>query len=235
MKYTCLLILYGSILINTSIAQYQDDERTLVLKADMLTLINDFTFPLAQLSLEKRISKHFSIAPELGIQPYSPRLSKLDTNLVKWNGFRVGIEGRYYGLFKNRRNIEKPNRPRVEKYLSLNIFYRQNQYNSSVQYHKPNDTTIYNDSFAANKKAWGINAIFGIQVTQKRFVANFYGGIGLLSRDIKNRFREYDYTTDELKHAVDITIDGIKKGASLQENSGVIGNVVLGIRLGLRL
>lgn len=216
-------------------AQKEYNERPLVLKLDMLTLINDLTFPLAQLSLEKRISKHFSIVPEMGIQPYAPKLSKLDTSLVKWNGFRVGIEGRYYGLFRNYRNYNKPDRAWVEKYLSLNIFYRQNRYNSSAQYYKPNDSVLYNDSFAAYKKAWGINAIFGIQVTKKRFVANFYGGIGLLTRYTKNKFREYDYTTDELKQPSDVTISGFKQSASFQENSGIIGNVVLGIRLGWRL
>ncbi|MCC6286492.1 MAG: hypothetical protein IT249_01275 [Chitinophagaceae bacterium] len=199
----------------------------------MLTLINDFTFPVAQLSLEKRLSKQFSISPEIGVQPYNPKLSSPDTSLVKWNGFRVGMECRYYGLFKNIRNYNKPERGRAEKYISLNLFYRQNQYNSRVTYYKPNDTATYNDSFAANKKAWGINAIFGIQITKKRFVANFYGGIGLLSRFTKNRFREFDYGTDELER--NFTVSDFRQQSSLEENSGVIGNVILGIRLGLRL
>lgn len=77
--------------------------------------------------------------------------------------------------------------------------------------------------------------MFGIQVYKKRFVADFYGGVGILSRQIKNRFREYNYSTDELIHDTDVTLNGIKRSASLQENSGVIGNIVLGIRLGLRL
>lgn len=234
MKCTSLFLFFFIISCEVK-AQYATDEKPLILKLDMLTLVNDLTFPLAQLSLEKRLSKHFSLSPEAGIQPYAPRLSKLDTSMVKWNGFRIGIEGRYYGLFRNYRDYDKPNRAWAEKYLSLNIFYRQNRYNSSAQYYKPNDAVLYNDSFAAYKKAWGINAIFGIQVTKKRFVANFYGGIGLLSRTIKNRFREYDYITDELEQPSDITISGIKQGASFQENSGTIGNIVLGIRLGFRL
>lgn len=235
MKPVFLIILYGSILLSKSTAQYQDDERTLLLKADVLALINDFTFPLAQVSLEKRLSKNFSISPELGIQPFGTRPSKLDTTLVKWNGFRVSIEGRYYGLFKRRKQYYRPNRPSAEKYISLNVFYRQNQYNSRVSYQKPNDTTMYSDCFAANKKAWGINAIFGIQLSKNRFVTEFYGGIGLLSRQIKNRFREYDYNTDEIDYDTDLTVNNIKRSSSLAENSGVIGNVVLGIRMGLRL
>lgn len=234
-KYIYLLILFVNVLISKSVAQYRDGERTLLLKADVLTLVNEFTFPLAQVSLEKRLSKDFSISPELGIQPFGVRPSKLDTTLVKWNGFRVGVEGRYYGLFKSRKQYYRPNRPSAEKYISLNVFYRQNQYNSRVSYEKPNDTTMYSDCFAVNKKAWGINAIFGIQLTKNRFVAEFYGGIGFLSRQIKNKFREYDHNTDEIDHDIDITVNNIKRSSSLAENSGVIGNVVLGIRMGLKL
>ncbi|MFT4018434.1 MAG: hypothetical protein QM668_15830, partial [Agriterribacter sp.] len=122
MKCTSLFLFFFIISCEVK-AQYATDEKPLILKLDMLTLVNDLTFPLAQLSLEKRLSKHFSLSPEAGIQPYAQRLSKLDTNMVKWNGFRIGIEGRYYGLFRNYRNYDKPNRAWAEKYLSLNIFY----------------------------------------------------------------------------------------------------------------
>lgn len=235
MKHAHLFILLGIVLGSKANAQDTLEQKGWMLKLDQLALINDFTFPLAQFSLEKRISKQFSIAAETGMQPYNSKPSKLDTILVKWNGFRVGIEGRYYGLFKNHRAYDKPDKAWAEKYLSLNLFYRQNQYNSRVRYYQINDTTTYSDCFAANKKAWGINAMFGIQVYKKRFVADFYGGVGILSRQIKNRFREYNYSADELIHDTDVTLNGIKRSASLQENSGVMGNIVLGIRLGLRL
>lgn len=235
MKRHYIFILLGIALGSRTNAQDLPAYKSWILKLDQLALLNDLTFPLVQLSLEKRVSKQFSLAAEAGIQPYNPKLSTMDTSLVKWNGFRVGIEGRYYGLFKNHREYDKPGKAWVEKYLSLNLFYRQNQYNSQVNYRTPNNTTTYSDCFAVNKKAWGINAIFGIQINKKWFVADFYGGPGMLSRQIKNRFREYDYNTHEIDYDTDITLTNIKTSASLQENSGVIGNIVLGIRLGLRL
>lgn len=219
----------------SSFAQKAVEEKTLILKADVLTLINDFTFPIVQVSLEKRLSKQFSIIPEIGMQLYNTNSWKIDTSLVKWNGFRVGIEGRYYGLFRSYRDYNNPKKAWAEKYLSLDLFYRQNRYNSQVRYYRPNDTATYIDCFAANKKAWGINLMFGIQITKGRFVSNFYGGIGLLNRSIKNYFREYDNTTDELQRDTDVTVSGIVRGASLQENSGTIGNIILGIRLGFKL
>ena len=235
MKRHYIFILLGIALGSSTNAQDLSAYKSWVLKLDQLALLNDLTFPLVQLSLEKRMSKQFSLAAEAGVQPYNPKSSTMDTSLVKWNGFRVGVEGRYYMLPKNRQKHIRLNRPTAEKYLSLNLFYRQNQYNSSVRYQKPNDTTRYLDCFAANKRAWGINVIWGIQVSKNHFVSEFYGGIGLLSRYIKNRFREYDYNTDEIDYDMDITLTNIKTSSALQENSGVIGNIVLGIRLGLRL
>lgn len=231
----CILIILSLIVSYASFAQKPAEERTWIVKADMLTLVNVFTFPIVQFSAEKRLSKDFSIAPELGIQLYNSRPSLIDSNLTKWKGFRMGIEGRYYGLFRSKYRNRGPYKAWAEKYLSLNIFYRQNRDNSQVFYNKPNDTTRYSDCFIANKKAWGINLIYGIQVNKQRFVAEFYGGIGLLSRNIKNDLREYDYISDEVIRDVDVTVSDFKKQSSLQENSGTIGNIILGIRLGLKL
>ncbi|MFT3703367.1 MAG: hypothetical protein QM802_13405 [Agriterribacter sp.] len=230
-----VLVTLTIVFSHTVFAQKSIEERTLIVKGDPLALINNFTFPLVQFSAEKRLSKHFSIAPELGVQLYNSKLSSIDSNLTKWNGFKLGIEGRYYGLFRSKYRNRGPYRAWAEKYLSLSIFYRQNRDNAQVFYHKPDDTTRYNDCFVFSKKAWGINLIYGVQINKKRFVAEFYGGIGFLNRRTKNYSREYDDLTDELIRDSDVTVAGIKKGAALRENSGTIGNIIVGIRLGMRL
>lgn len=233
MKYIYMSAFLAIFSTKELLAQKLPEERTWLIKAGMLTLVNDFTFPTVQLTLEKKISTKFSIAAELGVQAYRSAQTKPDTSFAKWHGFRAGVEGRYYGLFKSHRDYQKPSKAWAEKYLSMNLFYRQNQYNSQVFYSKPNDTTSYNDCFATNKKAWGINLIFGIQTYKGRFVADFYGGAGFLRRYIKNDYREFDETSDKLQR--NSIINGFHEQSSFQENSGTIANIVLGIRLGMRL
>jgi len=232
-----LLLAACFLICNVAAAQRLPEERTWILKSDQLALLNGFTFPTVQFSLEKKISDHFSIAPELGVQLYSFNTYRPDTVFVKPGGYRAGIELRCYDPFGLLLGKKKKSESQNGYYLSLNLFYRQNRYNSSVAYMKSGVTdTIYSDCFWGRKKAMGINLLFGVQKNMgRRLVIDLYGGLGLLSRKIKNFSREYDAVNDEQDLPMDLTIDGVLTSAGLEENSGVIPNLTLGIRLGLRL
>ena len=233
----CLLLVTCFLIRNTAAAQLLPEERPRILKLDQLALLGDLTFPVVQFSLENKISGHFSIVPELGIQLYEFNTYRPDTSFVNSRGYRAGIELRCYDLFGLLFGKKKTSESQNGYYLSLNLFYRQNRYNSSVEYMKSGDSvTSYSDCFWGRKKAVGINLLFGVQKNMgRRLVIGFDGGPGLLKRKIKNFSREYDAMNDELDLPVDLTVQGILTSAALEENSGVIPNLTLGIRLGLRL
>lgn len=235
MKRTCFLLLLA-IFFGKCFAQ-GDSERKLFLKIEPLALFNPFTFPTVQFSLEKELPRRISIIPEFGMQLYNLRSTVQDTSFINPKGFKIGVEGRWYGLFKRVYGYKRRGEPSAEKYVALSVFYRQNRNNTQINYLKPNDPVTYTDCFVVNKKALGANLIFGIQLRSPgRIIFEFYGGGGLLIRHNKNTYLEYNNLLDQVTSGPSvIDFPAIKGRSDLQENSGVIGNVILGIRLGLRL
>ncbi|MFT3949459.1 MAG: hypothetical protein QM763_21020 [Agriterribacter sp.] len=236
MKRIFLSLLFVFILTR-GIAQ-PTQRRNLMLKLDPLALINPITFPTVQFSLEKEFAHRFSIAPEIGVQMYRVKSFVQDTSLIKPTGFKIGLEGRYYGLFKESIKYKHHKAmPTVEKYISLHVFYRENKYNTQLNYVKLDDATYHTDCFVTNKKAFGANLIFGIQLRSKgRILFEFYGGVGMLNRRTKNHSREYNSQKDELDtKSYVINFLDIGVNSSLQENNGTFGNVILGIRVGVKL
>ncbi|MBI3510132.1 MAG: DUF3575 domain-containing protein [Bacteroidetes bacterium] len=134
---------------------------------------------LADISLEHRLCKNFSLTGEFGYQVYG--FPKGDTQWVKPSGYRAIVELRRYNLFGG-----------GEKYYSLtgwycgvDLFYKYNRYNETLTYLNENDTLTHHDSFSMEKNVFGGNLILGYQsVFAKHFCFDIHGGPGMMYRSI---------------------------------------------------
>ena len=118
-----------------------------ILKANIIQLVDQFSFPTVQFSAEKKLSPSFSISGELGYQFYEFKRAGVDTSFINKKGVKANIEIRYYDFLKIFQHDFENNEDLTGPYLAINFFYRQNKYNTNVYYTRPNDPSVYNDCF----------------------------------------------------------------------------------------
>ena len=215
-----------------SVGQKKIGDKELILKGNLISLIDIFSFPTLQLSLEKEINHQLSVSSEVGYQIYNAR--KVDTSFINPKGWKANFEIRLYDL------IDKPTaRKRIAKshldgtYVGLNLFYRTNNYNSEISYTKSNDSLVhYIDCLGVNKRNWGTNLVLGYQGNiSTKFVTDLYFGLGVMKTQITNAHREI-----REEDRIDGT-DLVPLFASwhLSERSGWRANISFGVRLGIKL
>jgi Protein of unknown function (DUF3575) len=225
MKYALFVILYFSLSLS---AKGQDTiSNRWIAKVNVTSWLNP-VFPSIKVGLEKQVSKNLSVSGEIGYHIINASNQTADTFFLKSRGYSGNIECRYY--LKNKKIAKKPTR----KYLAINLFYIDEQYNSSLDYIKIADTSylsLSNDNFTVDKKKWGVNVIYGKQKQfAKRWIVDAYVGLGLRQKTIVNTNREYDNKKHEIT-AIDLQF----RYLDLSETSGVNGNFIVGIRIGFIL
>lgn len=230
MKYA-LLVIFG--LLMPRLAKSQDTiPNRWIVKANATALINP-AFPTIKMSIEKLLSNNLSIAGEIGYQFTNLRNQTADTSFLKPNGYSGNIECRYY--LKNNKRYKKPTR----KYLAINLFYSQEQYNFGVSYTDIADTTLtlgpYGDidNLTVHKKNWGINLIYGKQKQfAKRWILDAYVGLGLREKRVINTHREYD---NEKHQITGYDMRPYFDYLDMSESSGVYMSFTVGVRVGFML
>ncbi|MES1181177.1 MAG: DUF3575 domain-containing protein, partial [Flavobacterium sp.] len=165
MKRTLTILVFLITSINL-FGQYRDSTSWIV-KINAPSLVDVITFPTLSLSLEKRLSQHFSLSVEAGYQLY-PK-DKSDTTWLKAKGFKANVEARYYLSSLLKRNLLDRKRLMSGAYVAVQIFHRNNQFTSSVYYTTINQESA-SDYFGVKKTATGANLKFGIQKCKRRFV-----------------------------------------------------------------
>lgn len=224
-RYTVVLIFILSQL--SLAAQDINKSKDLILKANLTSLVDYFTFPSTRISIEKKIDDYFSINAEIGAQ-----LFKADTSgLIQYygKGHKVNIEGRLYmaGLSDNDDIFEL-----TGTYFAMQLFFRHNEYLTDIDYHRGGDAEITTDYFNVSKFAYGANLLIGYQVpVAEKLVIDIYAGTGILIRDIQNTNREF------MNNQRDSRVNSSFLGYStddkhLSETSGTSLNLLAGLRVG---
>ena len=204
-------------------------EKDWILKLNATQLIDIFSYPTLQISVERKINPYFSINAEVGYQIYD--FYQKDTIFLKPKGFKTNIEGRIYPLKLINSRIKSN---RGELYVGLQFFYRENQNTNVVEYFPKNDETkFFRDYFGTKRTAKGINLTFGYQITaSKKIVLEPFVGFGILNRRIKNSDIQYNKIKDE---RVGTGLVPLVQGLNLEESSGSLFNFCTGFRIGYRL
>jgi hypothetical protein len=204
-------------------------ETNWILKLNTTQLIDAFSYPTLQLSLERKINPYFSINAEVGYQLYD--FKEADTIFLKPRGFKTNIEGRIYP-FKLINKRAKSNRG--ELYIGVQLFYRANQSTNVVDYSPISDSTkLYRDYFGTKRTAKGFNITIGSQISiSKKIILEPFIGFGLLNRSIKNSEIQYNPNKD-FRGGTDLVPHF--QGLNLEESSGSLFNFCTGFRIGYRL
>ena len=194
-----------------------------ILKTNLTSPLDIFTFPTIDLSIEKPISNKFSITGSFGIEFYDYTIA--DTSVISLNGYKTSIETRYY-----------PKGINNGFYIGAQLFLRHDQYTSYISYMKtPGDSlniyADYSDKIGVIRKCVGINSVIGFQSKlSKSFCLDCFAGLGIMYRGIKNTNR--DYTKDKLIYYFhgDWPYNGSAR--SMSESSEISANLTFGVRLG---
>lgn len=214
------------------ISQKRITPTSLVIKTNLTSPIDVFSFPTINLSLEKRIKNNISLSGEFGYQFYKG-IRIIDTSFVNPNGIKANIECRLYHLF---RMPKRKYYTLTGPYLGINLFLRSNENNIELSYRHLNDSTGKTDYLWASKNIWGTNLLIGFQqnIGSKVFVDG-YIGLGIMNRTAVNHNREYNNVTDSLLHQVDFNVAEPIDNAYLSENNGWRVNFNFGLRIGIKL
>lgn len=200
------LLLFATFAFVSGFAQEKEEktlkESTWSARINAISLIDAFTFPTIQLSVEKKITSKYSVVLEGGCQFYSIT-SKSDTVFEKpRGGYKASIEFRAYVLqVFNSKHALKPG----GLFAGVQPFYRKDQYNGSVTYHKIADIDAgienpfkYDDSYGVRRKVYGVNLTAGYQVNiRKNFIFELAVGIGYMRRKIENSNMQFNPETDD--------------------------------------
>jgi hypothetical protein len=221
----CLLLISGPVLAQ------RDSIINMDVKLNFLSPIDVFNFPTIDLSLERRITKNFSITTEAGIAPY--RFNKPDTSFVKSSGYKLSTELRLYRPFKSPAVKRSMNSSLTGFYLGAKLFYRQEQYNSAVEFTKSGaDTTVYIDNYWTRKKATGVDLTIGYQWKPfQRIVADGFVGIGMLQRTIIRNELSYSEKEGDVISASSRS-DSFFAAKDLREKNGAGLSLSFGLRFG---
>ena len=204
----------------------ESKESNWAIKINPVQLIDIASFPTLQLSVERKINYYSSLNVEIGYQLYD--VLAADTTFLEPKGFKTNIEGRIYlqKLFNSRVKSK-----RSELYAGVQLFYRENQRNSFIEYVPidPINEDEYIDDFGVKKTAKGINLTVGNQFSFARFILEPFVVFGYMNRKTINTDLEYD----ESKHSLNMN-HAFLLGSDLESNSGDMFNFGLGCRVGYR-
>lgn len=208
----------------------QSDSINMDVKVNFVSPIDVFNFPTVDLSLEQRITNRFSIIGEGGYSFY--HFSSSDTSFVHPNGYKLRMEARCYHPFAGYAKRQNLHSSLTGFYIGYDVFYRQEQYNSSVQFTAAGDTTVYTDAYWTKKKALGTNLTMGYQWTPiHRLVADAYFGVGFLHRMIDRH--ELTYSADEGATITSSTqVNSFFSARDLSEKNGYGLSLSFGVRIG---
>lgn len=212
----------------------KDREPRILFKLAPLALIDDISFPAIQTGVEVALSDKISWYNEFSFRYRKGLSDNGDTSFLTPGGYRVKSELRYY-LGDRKYDYDRLN----GYYLAVNLFYQKNARNMYVGYHYKQDTSefTFSDDFGVTKKVWGGNLIIGKQIAMgKRFMFEFYGGLGVRIRDIVTVAREFDNDRHYENHAKDGSyFDLAGQKPELKDGKTGTINISLGIRFAYRL
>lgn len=215
---------------NLIYSQIRYDRSTWIVKGNITALFDIFTFPTIQVSVEKRVTRYFSITPEIGYQFYNFRHT--DTTFYDPYGFRTNIEFRYYISQFINAGLSSKN---VRYYVAVQPFYTKNQYNTIITYYRRDYPNVWiDDEFGVRKNTFGLDAIFGFQKpVSDKVVIDLYGGIGILKRTLSNTQLYYNEDSGDVLGGSQI--GKYLKGLNFSESSGIYPNIMVGIKIGYKL
>lgn len=220
-----MILLFG--ITNIIAAQINYDKSSWYIKGNLTSLIDIFSFPSIQLSVEKQVSDYISLSAEGGYQLYT--FSRSDTSFLNPAGFKSNIEFRYYlTQFITTRLSNKIGRP----YAGLRPFFWQTRYNASISFKtKPESAQWLDDDFGVRNTTFGINFVFGFQkAVSERLLLDLHAGLGIMHRSVTNTDIQYVEDSGYVLAGTDL----IKffKVLNLSESSGLSPNALFGFRLG---
>jgi hypothetical protein len=227
-------VLFLCLFFTFSAFAQKDREPRVLFKLAPLALIDDFSFAAIQGGVEVALSDRMSWFNEFGFRYRNGLIDNGDTSFVKPGGFKIKSELRYYLKDWN------DNAGRLTGYyLAVNLFYLKNTRNAYVGYYNKQDTTkaTTSDDFGMTRKVWGGNLIIGKQMALgKRFMFEYYGGLGVRIRNIVTVAREFDAERHREHHAHDASfMDLAGQKPELKDGKTGTINISLGIRVAYRL
>lgn len=235
----CLLTAYSGfaqvpLKFRRSQKPYKTYDSRVLFKMAPLALIDEVEFPAIQGGVEVALSNKMSWYNEFGFRYRKPVYEGEDTSFVSPRGYKIKSEVRYY--FKD---PDSKIAGRLSGYyLAINLFYLKNVNNKHVSYYYKKDTgAITSDDFGMTKKVWGGNFIVGNQMyLSKRFLFEYYGGLGVRVRDIVTVGREFDHERDTEHRGHDWTFTDLSGGRpELKDGKTAAINISIGVRFAYRL
>ncbi|MDQ3110490.1 MAG: DUF3575 domain-containing protein [Bacteroidota bacterium] len=221
----CLLLISGS-----AVAQ-RDSTINMDVKLNFFSPIDVFNFPTIDLSLEHRITNNFSVSVEGGYEFY--HFNKPDTSFINPSGYKLASELRLYHPFKSAAVKRSMHTSLTGFYLGVDFFYRQEQYNSAVEFTKSGgDSTVFIDNYWTRKKATGTNLTVGYQWSPyRRIVADAFLGVGMLRRTIERHELSYsEKEGDEI--STSSRTDSFFSAKDLRETNGPGLSLAFGVKIG---
>lgn len=206
-----------------------------IVKWNATAALDIFSFPTLQFAVERKLGSSFSVQTEAGLQVYDFR--NVDSTFVTTQGYKLNAEIRFYpfSYFKKDKTLKR-NSDGI--YTGLQAFYRKNSYNAEIRYYKnaydadhPEIATEYTDQFGVNKSAYGWNLAFGYQKQFRKLVIEPYIYLGLMTKGIKNRDREFD---EDLGHEPNNGPHDYHTVFDTEASSGTDFNLAVGLRVGYR-
>ncbi len=227
-----LIVLLPAILFG----QKKSEKKETIIKTNLSSLIDIFSFPTVQFAAERTVAKDFSVSIEAGCQLFTYKRYDLDTSFVTDNGFKLNAEFRYYDILRIFRGGARKSAEPEGLYMGANLFYRQQTFNNCLSYIRQGIEQGNKDCYWGRKKAGGLNFVAGYQQELFRgIVIDVYSGLGVVYRDTRNYNREYDSRTDSIPVPIDMNIRTLIDDASLSEHSGWLPNWNCGVRAGIIL
>jgi hypothetical protein len=227
MRLRIWIILFFLGFSSMTFSQTTEDKNTWIIKENATSLIDVFSFPTVQFSVEKKLTDNFSINTEIGYQLYDFRHT--DTVFLSPRGFKLNFECRYY--------ISKLFRSHLSNgiYIGLQGFYRQNQYTASISYcTSPDSIHMKNDEFGVKKSIIGLNLMLGYEssITNK-LILDIYVGLGGMNRVIKNTDIQFNRKSGDFLEGTDLV--PLFEKLNLSESSGGSVSFTFGLRIGIKL
>jgi hypothetical protein len=201
---------------------------SMAVKFSLSSPFDVFNFPTIDLSVEHKITNRFSLMAEGGYEFY--RFRRPDTVFVKQSGYELNGGFRIYQPFRWRTPVPQG---LSGFYTGLTFFYRNERFNSSVDYNKGGDTTMmYTDYYWTEKNAAGVDLTLGYQkLFGGRGLFDLYAGIGILRRDIYHNELQYSEANGDVIEETN-RIDSFFARRNLDEESGPGLSLTIGFRVG---
>ena len=192
----------------------------LSIKASLLSLVDEASFPTIQSGIEFKLSKKISWYNEVGVKYRKSYYEMADTNFVNPSGYKLKSEARYY-LKKN------------TIYIACNGFYTRDFHNTEARYYYSNDSAdLRIDNFSVKKNVSGFNLITGKQCRSlSRFNFEMYAGLGVRFVSIHQNNLEIDQKRDVLRRNPDLNIPDNRIGMDVKGGKSVLPNFSMGMRL----